>query len=137
MRDGISVSVSINSPTYAGETLPTWVGDVKGPSKVIDASAVMVTSASGGKSYRIAVINRSYDTAYEVPIRIAFASSVDGEGAKKVEVEARELYHPEVTAKNTFEKEDEVKLETTRKEGWEGKWRFREHSFTLLVIDEV
>jgi alpha-N-arabinofuranosidase len=125
MRDGVAVKVHVDSPTFGGETLPTWISTIKGAPKDLDASAVLVTSPK--RSVRVAVVNRSETQAYEVPLRIAFEGVVG-------EVEVHELWHEDVKARNGWGHEDEVSVKT-RKAKWEGKWTFREHSFTLLVLE--
>ncbi|KAH9836375.1 glycoside hydrolase [Rhodofomes roseus] len=129
MRGGVSIRVSLLSPTFAGETLPQWVSSVKGQPKDLDASAVLHTSETGQKSVRIAVVNRSEHSAYTVPVRIAFVSAPK-------EVKAHELWHEDVKEQNGWGKENEVSVKTKRA-AWTGKWTFREHSFTLLVLDVV
>ncbi|KAH9937983.1 glycoside hydrolase [Amylocystis lapponica] len=127
MRGGVAIRVSMTSPTtFPGETLPRWVSEVKGHPSELDASAVLHTDETGKRSLRIAVVNRSEANSYEVPVRVAFEDIVDGQ------VEVHDLWHEDVTAKNTWEKQ-EVKVKT-RKETWNGKWTFREHSFTMLVL---
>lgn len=129
MRGGVSVSVSINSPKFSGETLPPWISSVKGLPKELDASATLHVSAAGQKSIRIAIVNRSGKNSYTVPLRIAFT-----EPPKEVEV--HELWHEDVRARNGWGKENEVSVKTWRAP-WAGEWVFREHSFTLLVVDIV
>ena len=87
MRDGTSVQVSLSSPKFAGETLPTWITDIKGQPSILDASAVLQVSESGQRSLRIAVVNRSETESFRVPIRIAF------EDFQGTEVEVHELWH--------------------------------------------
>lgn len=122
MRDGSAVRVSIQSPTFSGETLPAWIGPVQGAPRDLDASAVLV-----GRSLRLAVVNRAETRAYDVPLRIAFEKV-------KGQVEVHELWHQDVTARNGWGKENEVSV-NTRKAEWKGRWTFREHSFTLFVFD--
>ena len=130
MRDGTSIKVSVNSPTFAGETLPTWISMIKGAPSELDVSAVLHTdSASGKRSLRIAVVNRSETQAFTIPVRVAF----EEDSLKGKEVEVHELWHQDVKARNDWGKENEVSVKT-RKEAWSGRWTFREHSFTLLVL---
>ena len=82
------------------------------------------------KSLRIAVVNRSETESFCVPVRVAFESA-DFEGA---ELEVHELWHTDVNAKNGWGKESEVSIKTSRT-CWDGRWTFKEHSFTLLVLD--
>ena len=131
MRDGTSIKVSVNSPTFAGETLPTWISTIKGAPSELDVSAVLRTNSSNGKrSLRIAVVNRSETQAFTIPVRVAF----EDDSLKGREVEVHELWHRDVKARNDWGKEDEVSVKT-RKEEWSGKWTFREHAFTLLVVE--
>ena len=123
------MSVSASSPKFSGETLPPWISSVKGPPKDLDASATLHVSEAGQKSVRIAVVNRSEKNAYTVPLRIAFAGSPK-------EVEVHDLWHEDVKACNGWGKENEVSVKT-RRVPWTGEWVFREHSFTLLVLDIV
>ena len=122
MRDGLAISTHIsNGPVFTGETLPTWIGTVRGEPAVLDVSAVLV-----GKSLRVAVVNRSRDTAYDVGLRIAF------ESAKAMQV--HEVWHEDVLARNGWGDEENVGV-VSSKERWTGHHVFREHSFTLLVIE--
>lgn len=128
MRGGSSVRTSVSSPTFAGETLPTWISSIKGQPSELDVSAVLHTD--GKKQLCIAVVNRAEREVFtDVPVRVAFES----EGGSK-DVEVHELWHEDLKAVNGFEDPDKVKV-TTRKEKWAGKWTFKEHSFTLLVLD--
>ena len=127
MRDGVSVNLSVASPAFAGETLPSWISSVKGLPKDLDVSAVLHTDPGNkARSVRIAVVNRSEKESYDVPLRVAFESV--GE-----EVEVHELWHADVRARNGWGKEDEVSVKM-RSEKWHGRWTFREHSFTLRVL---
>ena len=131
MRDGTSIKVSVNSPTFAGETLPTWISTIKGAPSELDVSAVLHTNSSNGKrSLRIAVVNRSETQAFTIPVRVAF----EEDSLKGKEVEVHELWHEDVKARNDWGKENEVSVKT-KKEEWSGRWTFREHSFTLLVLE--
>ena len=130
MRGGTAVQVSVASPKYAGETLPTWISEIKGQPSVLDASATVHMDANGAQSIRIAVVNRSETESFCIPLRIAF----EGAGLQDTEVEVHELWHPEVNAKNGWGKENEISIRTSRAR-WSGEWTFREHSFTLLVLD--
>ena len=127
MRDGISVQTSLTSPKFAGETLPTWISSIRGHPNDLDASAVLFTdSTTATRSLRLAVVNRSETEAYDVPLRIAFEKIVGN-------VEVHELWHADVKARNGWGHEDEVSVKT-RSEQWTGRWTFKEHSFTLLVL---
>lgn len=128
MRDGISVRVSIDSPAFSGETLPTWISSIKEPPSELDVSAIIHTSLDGKRSLRVAVVNRSENQSFDVPIRVAFEETLSG-----IEVEVHELWHQDVNARNDWGKEEEVSVKTRKKE-WDGNWTFREHSFTLLVL---
>jgi len=127
MRGGVSVRVSSTSPTFAEETLPKWISDIKGHPQELDVSAVLQTNETGARSLRIAVVNRDEKSSHEVPIRIAFEDAV----GKRVEV--HELWHKDVRARNSWEKQEVGVL--SRTETWKEKWTFREHSFTMLVLD--
>ena len=130
MRDGTSIKVSVNSPTFAGETLPRWISTIKGAPSELDVSAVLHTdSTSGKRSLRIAVVNRSETQAFTIPVRVAF----EDDSLKGKEVEVHELWHEDVKARNDWGKENEVSVKTKKVE-WSGSWTFREHSFTLLVL---
>ena len=63
-------------------------------------------------------------------MRVAF----EDDSLKGKEVEVHELWHEDVKARNDWGKENEVSVKT-RKEEWNGRWTFREHSFTLLVLE--
>lgn len=124
MRGGTAVKVQIDSPVFTGETLPAWISSIKGPPRHLDVSAVL----HGGTSLRIAVVNRSEGQSYTVPLRIAFANPPEGK-----EVEVHELWHPDVKVRNGWGK-DEVTVRSS-KSSWKSDWTFKEHSFTLLVLD--
>lgn len=129
MREGISVRVSLSSPTFAGETLPTWITDVKGQPSILDASAVLQVDGSGKRSLRIAVINRSETESFRVPVRVAFEDA----NLQGTSVEVHELWHKDIHAKNCWDSENEVSVQTSQA-SWDGEWTFKEHSFTLLVL---
>lgn len=131
-KDSPAVSVNakvVNGDKYDGETLPTWIGTIRGKPEVLDISAVLVRGAGNGptkRSLRLAVVNRSRDKSYNCPVRIAFESSPK-------EVEVHEVWREDVNAVNGFDRENmDVKTWTER---WDGRWSFKEHSFTLLVLD--
>lgn len=130
MRGGISIRAEVLSPRFAGETLPTWISEIKGHPSILDASAVLQVSEGGKRSLRIAVVNRSETESFKVPIHVAShdGKAVDGE------VEVHELWHEDVNAKNGWGKENEVTVQRRRVQ-WDGEWTFREHSFTLLVVN--
>lgn len=128
MRGGTSVNLAVASPVYAGETLPQWISTVKGAPKDLDASAVVyVDPDTKARSLRVAVVNRSERESYDVALRVAFERIGD-------DVEVHELWHADVKARNGWGKENEVSVKR-RKEKWGGHWTFREHSFTLLVLN--
>ena len=128
MRDGISVNLSVASPRFSRETLPQWISSVKGLPSTLDASAVLYSDPdTKARSLRVAVVNRSEIQSYDVPIRVAFETIGS-------EVEAHELWHADVRARNGWGTEDEVSVKT-RTEQWTGRWKFREHSFTLLILN--
>lgn len=129
MRDGASIRVSLNSPIFEGETLPTWIGALRGPPAILDASAVVHQSEKGERSIRLAVVNRSETESYTVALRIAFENVV----ADGADIEVHELWHEDVKARNGWGKENEVSVQT-RTAKWNGSWTFREHSFTLLIL---
>ena len=127
MRGGTSINVSVTSPTFSGETLPGWISDIKGFPMDLDVSAVSHSNPdTKSRSLRVAVVNRSETTSYDVPVRVAFESI----GAH---AEVHELWHADVKARNGWERENEVSVRT-RTVQWGGRWKFREHSFTLLVL---
>lgn len=130
MRDGTSVRVSVDSPTFTGETLPTWISTIKGAPSELDVSAVLHKDSEGKRSLRVAVVNRSEKESFTIPVRVGFVDSA----LKGTEVEAHELWHEDVKARNDWGKENEVSVKTKREE-WTGSWTFREHSFTLLVLE--
>ena len=122
------MQVSVASPVFEGETLPTWTSSIKGQPKVLDVSAVLYTdSTTKARSLRVAVVNRDERKAYLVPLRIAF-EKVRGE------VQVHELWHADVKARNGWGRENEVVVKT-RSEEWGGQWTFKEHSFTLLILN--
>ena len=129
MRSGTSVRVSLSSPTFAGETLPTWITEVKGQPSILDASAVLQVTESGKRSLRIAVVNRSETKSFRVPVRVAF----EDVNLQDTSVEVHELWHEDIHAKNGWGSENEVSVQTSLAT-WEGEWTFKEHSFTLLIL---
>ncbi|KAI0318050.1 glycoside hydrolase [Amylostereum chailletii] len=130
MRDGSAVRVQISgtAPRFTGETLPTWISSVRGPSSVLDASAVLV-----GSSLRLAIVNRSLDEAFDVPLRLAFKAVAD----KPLTV--HEVWHPDAFARNGWGGDGELGPDNvvtkTWTEKWTGRYKFKAHSFTLLVFD--
>jgi len=127
MREGVAVRAHVNSPTFKGETLPTWIGTIKGSPKELDVSATI-----HGSSLRLAVVNRSETQPHTVKLRVAFNGIKAG-----AQVEVHELWHADVKATNAFGgNEDNVSTKTSRKE-WDPSqpWKFREHSFTLLILE--
>lgn len=127
MRDGVSIGLSTSSPSFDGETLPEWIGQIKGKPRQLDSSAVLYTHPESGKrSVRVAVVNRDENNAYTIPVRVAFAMLAS-------EVEVHEVWHEDVKVRNGWDGE-KVKIRTW-KEKWDNKWTFKEHSFTLLVLD--
>ncbi|KAI0069537.1 glycoside hydrolase [Panus rudis PR-1116 ss-1] len=135
MRGGTSVRVSVDSPKFTGETLPTWISSIKGHPSELDASAVVVTSPEGKRSLRVAVVNRSETQSYNVPIRIAFDDPGSSSWGPR-EVEVHEVWHEDVKARNDWGNEYNVSVKTT-KEPWTRRRVFREHSFALLVLDLI
>ncbi|KDQ49679.1 glycoside hydrolase family 51 protein [Jaapia argillacea MUCL 33604] len=127
MRGGTSIKVEVDSPVFEGETLPTWISTIKGKPKLLDVSATLHP-----KALCVAVVNRSEDTTYtDVPLRIA---SWDAERVKVGRVEAHEIWHEDVKARNGWESKEEVAVKSSTEE-WKGSWTFKKHSFTLLVIE--
>ncbi|KAI1794400.1 glycoside hydrolase [Ganoderma leucocontextum] len=127
MRDGTSIDVSVTSPKFSGDTLPCWISTMKGFPSDLDVSAVLHSDPdTKSRSLRVAVVNRSETSSYDVPVRIAF----ERVGAQ---AEVHELWHADVKARNGWGKEDEVSVRT-RTGQWGGRCTFREHSFTLLVL---
>lgn len=127
MRGGTSVNVSVTSSKFVGETLPRWISTIKGPPNNLDVSAVLHSDPDAkSRSLRLAVVNRSETQSYDVPLRLAFERA----GTK---AQVHELWHPDVKARNGWGQENEVAVKT-RTEHWNGRWTFREHSVTLLVI---
>lgn len=121
------MNLAVTSPHFSGETLPGWISSVKGFPKDLDASAVLHTDPdTKARSLRVAVVNRSETASYDVPLRVAF----ENVGA---EVEVHELWHADVKARNGWGEENEVSVKT-KTEKWSGRWTFREHSFTLLIL---
>jgi alpha-L-arabinofuranosidase len=124
-RGGTVIRVVLSSGAFSGETLPQWVGPVAGPRRELDVSAVVVD----GRSVRIAIVNRSESREYtDVPLRIL------GVDDTVKEVESHEMWDKDLKARNTWEEPNRVQVHTRRSQ-WEGKWTFRPHSFTLLVLD--
>ncbi|EKM57999.1 glycoside hydrolase family 51 protein [Phanerochaete carnosa HHB-10118-sp] len=130
MREGTSVRVSVESPKFTGETLPAWISDIKGRPSVLDAAAAVHITENGAYSLRIAVVNRSETESIRTPIRVAYQNT----HLECADVEVHELWHADVKAKNYWGRENEVSIKTSRAR-WDREWTFREHSFTLLVLD--
>ncbi|TCD60771.1 hypothetical protein EIP91_009540 [Steccherinum ochraceum] len=123
MRGGTSIRTAVASPTFAGETLPTWISTVKGLSAHLDVSAVLHANPD---RVCIAVVNRAEKDAFvAVPVRIGHGFDVD-----ETEVEVHEMWHADVKAVNGWDDPDKVKV-ASRREKWTGQRTFREHSLTL------
>ena len=121
------MKISVTSPAFEGETLPTWTSSIKDKPRELDVSAVLhVDATTKTRSLRVAVVNRDEKKAYRVPLRVAFEKVVG-------EVEVHELWHADVKARNGWGHENEVVVKT-RSADWGGEWTFKEHSFTLLVL---
>ncbi|KAF8317909.1 glycoside hydrolase [Clavulina sp. PMI_390] len=125
-------AIVANGPKFEGETLPTWIGTVRGPPQVLDISAVVVPAHGQSKrSLRLAVVNRSRDKNFDdVPIRIAFEMI-----SANTAVEAHEVWNADVNARNGFDKDEHNVVTRSWTEPWAGHWSFKAHSFTLLVLD--
>lgn len=69
-----SLNVHVDSPSYAGETLPTWIGGlrdahIQSPScKWIDSSAVFIPSPGDAKAV-LSVVNRHPTARANVDIK--------------------------------------------------------------------
>lgn len=122
----------VNGDRFSGETLPTWIGTTRGAPEVLDVSAVLCGGSQPNtrRSLRIAVVNRSRDKAYELPLRIAFESiPLDSK------VQVHEVWHEDVNARNGWGDDENKVAVKTWAEPWNGRWKFKEHSFTMLVLD--
>lgn len=135
--DAFAVSAKVvNGDRFTGETLPTWIGTVRGAPEVLDVSAVVCRGGNGNgadaekRSLRIAVVNRSRDKAYDVPLRIAFETL-----SANTQVQIHEVWHEDVNARNGWGNDENNVATKTWTEAWKGRWSFKEHSFTLLVLD--
>lgn len=130
----MGVRTAPRAGSYTGETLPVWLGEIAGARRELDVSAVIVDLPNSKRSVRLSVVNRSEDYDYtDIPVRL-LGLDVDTTADAQLEVEAHEIWHADVRATNTWDKPETVS-ETTRRGPWVGRWTFRAHSFTLLVID--
>ena len=131
MRGGTSVRTSVSSPKFTGETLPSWIPNLKGHPSHLDVSAVIHDGSNDKKAKRLslAVINRAERDAFvDVPVRVAFDQGC------ATTADVYELWDEDVKAVNRWEDPDRVRVHH-RRERWGGKWTFKEHSFTLLIIE--
>ncbi|KAH8092187.1 glycoside hydrolase [Cristinia sonorae] len=133
MRGGTSLRTSTaSSPRFTGETLPEWIGTIKGAPSELDVSAVLHSSSSNRQRLCVSVVNRAEHTAFEdIALRVPFE---EGKRLEGVEVEVNEMWEEDLGAVNGFENPERVVVKT-RKERWSGRWTFKEHSFTLFVFD--
>ncbi|KAF9031874.1 glycoside hydrolase family 51 protein [Hymenopellis radicata] len=127
---GLSLNVHVNSPSYDGPTVPTWIKqlDKYEPessklTKFIDVSAVYVADA---KEVRVAVVNR-HDTE-DFTVLFVFARNADVEGQVKV----YEVWGEQLGFSNGFDGEQVKTVEKTI--NWEGKYLLKKHSFQVLVF---
>ncbi|OBZ67595.1 putative alpha-L-arabinofuranosidase C [Grifola frondosa] len=92
MRDGVSVRVSLTSPTFAGRHCRRGYPASRAAPRIsmLPRSCTLRRLA---RSLRVAVVNRSELCSYQVPVRIAFERAA-------AEVEVHELWHENVCARN-------------------------------------
>ncbi|KAF9558449.1 glycoside hydrolase family 51 protein [Agrocybe pediades] len=128
---GSSLNIHVGgSPTYSRETVPKFIHDLdahapesaKG-TKLIDVSAVL---SEDGKEVRVAVVNRSDEEEFTVPILFGPETQV------KDEVTVHEVWHEDLRAKNGFDGQN-VKT-VVRTEAWKGIYVLKKHSFQILVF---
>ncbi|PPQ94930.1 hypothetical protein CVT25_004416 [Psilocybe cyanescens] len=136
---GSSLSVHVDNPastlTYAGPTVPKFVQDlnISTPdsaklTKFVDVSAVLAITGQG-KEIRIAIVNRSDDTDFKVPILFGPQVSV------KEDFVVHEVWHEDLKASNGFDGE---KVNTVIKnERFKGNYELKKHSFQILVFQVV
>lgn len=130
-EDAVSVTAKVvNGDRFTGETLPTWISTVRGPPEVLDVSAVVCRSGNVNRSLRISVVNRSRDKAYDIPIRIAFE-----EIRADHQVQVHEVWHEDINARNGWCKDENNVSVKTWTDRWNGRWQFKEHSFTMLIVE--
>lgn len=123
---GTALSIGVTSPSYTGVTVPAFVQKLEahGPSpssltKLVDASAVL---SPDGKEIRVALLNRSSDQSFDVPIAFFDTTSVKGE------IMVHEVWDTDLRAANSFEAGERVKT-VTRTEPWHGSYALKKHSF--------
>ncbi|KIO29600.1 hypothetical protein M407DRAFT_21335 [Tulasnella calospora MUT 4182] len=131
----LSLDVHVDSPSYAGETLPTWIGGLRGDRshirtprcKWIDTSAVFISSSEGAKI----VVNRHLMAGANVDINLMGYT-----GGREYAIYS--IYHPSIDATNTFENPNVVTVNETRCNWEKAKDKIRvvvkEHSFVKLVM---
>lgn len=130
MRGKNAVAVTakvVNGDKFVGETLPTWISTVRGPPEILDVSAVVCDDEDNGRSLRVAVVNRSPDKRYHIPVRIAFQT-------KLKTVEVHEVWHKDANARNGWGADENKVTVNTWTQPWMGGWDFKPHSFVLLII---
>ncbi|KAG8922810.1 hypothetical protein FRC00_007002 [Tulasnella sp. 408] len=131
-----SLNVHVDSPSYAGETLPTWIGGlrdahIQSPScKWIDSSAVFIPSSECARIV-VSVVNRHPTSGANVDIKFM---GYTGDGMYKT----YSIYHPSVDAANTFESPNVVTVSEAQDTWNTGDDKIRvvvkEHSFAMFVI---
>jgi alpha-L-arabinofuranosidase len=123
---GTSLDVHVDSDSYDGTTVPTFVQHLEKttpPSskltKYIDVSAVLSTS---GQEVRVAIVNRHETAEYDLPILFGPSGKIAGDKVKVYEVWSESLKDT-----NGFDGET---VKTVEKEvEWEGKYPLKAHSF--------
>jgi alpha-N-arabinofuranosidase len=134
---GASLAVHVTTPSpelvYSGPTVPKFVHDltVHTPdaaklTKYVDVSAVLATTAQGTKEVRLAIVNRSEERGFEVPVRFGPEAKVKGE------VVVHEVWHEDLRASNWFG-EEKVGV-VTRKETFAGTVKVKKHSFQSMSL---
>lgn len=122
---GLSLNVHVNSPSYEGPTVPTWIKqldkyepEASKLTKFIDVSAVYVADA---KEIRVAIVNRHDTEDFTVPF--VFAREADIEG----QVRVHEVWGEQLGFSNGFDSEKVKTVE--RMIVWEGQYLLKKHSF--------
>ncbi|KAH9475530.1 putative alpha-L-arabinofuranosidase C [Psilocybe cubensis] len=131
---GASLSVHVDIPTpalvYTGPTSPKFVQDlsVHTPdsaklTKLVDVSAVLA-SVGQGKEIRIAIVNKSDDMDFKVPILFGPQATV------KDEFTVYEIWHEDLKANNGFDGE---RVRTVVKnDRLTGSYNLKSHSFQSI-----
>ncbi|KDR71905.1 hypothetical protein GALMADRAFT_253689 [Galerina marginata CBS 339.88] len=133
---GSSLSVYVDTPspglTYTGPNVPKFIHDlsVHTPdsaklTKFVDVSAVLASTGQGNE-LRIAIVNRSEELEFDVPIIIGPQANVNHEFT------VHEVWHEDLKASNGFE-EEQVKV-VVKKEQFSGTYHLKKHSFQILVF---